>query len=160
MSDEGVRVADIRDDLKPAGFTGAATAVMGTVGGLAPAALHTVLAAGGPLTAAWLLTTDVAVVAAIGVGQGVAAGATALARGKGVHYISPRRGLAGALALGAFNALMYLVQMAVPATELGWTLDLVILGLAGAAVGWAAVRVPEPHAEAALEVEAAPIRRP
>jgi hypothetical protein len=32
--------------------------------------------------------------------------------------------------------------MAVPATELGWTLDLLLLGAAGAAAGWLAVRVP------------------
>jgi hypothetical protein len=28
-------------------------------------------------------------------------------------------------------------------TELGWTLDLLILGAAGAAAGWYAVKVPE-----------------
>jgi hypothetical protein len=133
---------DIKDDLKPAAFTGGATAVLGTVGGLLPAALHTVIAALGPLSMAWLFSTDVAVVAAIGVGQGLAAAATALARGKGELYISPKRGFMGALAVGAFNGMMYLVQMAVPATELGWTLDLLLLGAAGAAAGWLAVRVP------------------
>jgi hypothetical protein len=133
---------DLRDDLKPAAFTGAATAVLGTAGGLLPAAVHTVLASGGVLSFAWLLTTDVAVVAAIGAGQGLAAAATALARGKGTFYISPRRGLAGALGVGAFNALMYFLQMAVPATELGWTIDLAFLGAVGAAAGWLAVRIP------------------
>lgn len=134
---------DIRDDLKPAGFTGAATAVMGTAGGLLPAAVHTILAATGPLSLAWLATTDVAVVAAIGIGQGIAAGATALARGTGTFYISPRRGFVASLAVGAFNAAMYLTQMAVPATELGWTLDLLVLGAVGACAGWVAVQVPE-----------------
>ncbi len=133
---------DIRDDLRPAGFTGAATAVMGTAGGLLPAAVHTVVAATGPLSLAWLLTTDVAVVAAIGLGQGIAATATALARGKGEFYISPKRGFLASLAVGAFNALMYFTQMAVPATELGWALDLLILGAVGAAAGWVAVRLP------------------
>jgi hypothetical protein len=135
-------MSDIRDDLKPAGFTGAATALVGTVGGLLPAAVHSILAAGGPLSFAWLLTTDVAVVAAIGVGQGLAAASAALARGRGLHYISPKRGLLGALAVGAFNGAMYFVQMAVPATELGWTLDLLILGGVGAAAGYFAVRMP------------------
>lgn len=132
---------DLQDDLKPAAFTGASTALLGTAGGLLPAAVHTILSAGGPLSFAWLLTTDVAVVAAIGIGQGLAAGATALARGRGEHYISPRRGLLGALAVGAFNCLMYFTQMAVPATELGWTLDLLLLGAVGAGAGWIAVKV-------------------
>ena len=136
-------VTDLRDDLKPAAFTGASTAVMGTLGGLAPAAVHTVLAATSPLSLAWLATTDVAVVAGIALGQGIAATATALARGKGVWYISPRRGFAASLAVGAFNGLMYFVQMAVPATELGWIPDLAILALAGAAAGWLAVRMPD-----------------
>lgn len=133
---------DLKDDLKPAAFTGGSTAVLGTVGGLLPAAVHTIIAATGPLSFAWLLSTDVALVAAIGAGQGLAAAAAALARGRGELYISPKRGFVGALAVGAFNGLMYLTQMAVPATELGWTLDLLILGAAGAAAGWLAVRVP------------------
>src|SRR5262245_40552538 len=124
-------VRDLRDDLKPAAFTGASTAVLGTIGGLAPAAVHTILAATGPLSLAWLATTDVAVVAGIALGQGVAATATALARGKGYWYISPRRGFLASVGVGAFNALMYFVQMAVPATELGWIPDLAILALAG-----------------------------
>lgn len=143
-------MSDIRDDLKPAGFTGAATAVMGTAGGLVPAAVHTIIASGGPLSFAWMLTTDVAVVAAIGAGQGLAAAATALARGKGEHYISPKRGFIGSLAVGAFNGLMYFVQMAVPVTELGWTLDLLILAAVGAAAGYYAVRVP--HKDPAVPV--------
>jgi hypothetical protein len=136
-------VADLKDDVKPAAFTGGATAAMGTVGGLLPAAVHTIIASTGPLSVAWTLSTDVLTVAAIGLGQGVIAFGTALARGKGEHYISPRRGLLAALGVGAFNGLMYFTQMAVPATELGWTLDLVILGSAGAAAGWASVKMSE-----------------
>jgi hypothetical protein len=135
-------VTDLKDDLRPAAFTGASTAVMGTLGGLAPAAVHTIMAATGPLSLAWLATTDVAVVAGIALGQGIAATVTALARGKGIWYISPKRGFAASLAVGAFNGLMYLVQMAVPATELGWIPDLAILALVGAAAGWVAVRMP------------------
>jgi len=136
-------IGEWRGDVKPAAFTGAATAVLGTVGGLLPALVHTLTAAGDPSTAARLLTTDVAVVAAIGLSQGVAATASALARGKGRYYVSPTRGFVGALAVGAFNGLLYFLQMAVPATELGWVPDLLILIAAGGAAGWAAVRLPE-----------------
>lgn len=132
----------LKEDAKPAGFTGASTALMGTAGGLMPAAVHSVLVGGSLLSFSWMLTTDVATVAAIGIGQGIAAAATALARGKGEFYISPKRGFFASLAVGAFNGLMYFTQMAVPATELGWTLDLLILGAVGAAAGWLAVKVP------------------
>lgn len=132
----------LKEDAKPAAFTGASTALMGTAGGLMPAAVHSVLAGGGLLSFSWILTGDIATVAAIGIGQGIAAAATALARGKGEFYISPRRGFFASLAVGAFNGMMYFVQMAVPGTELGWTLDLLILGAVGAAAGWLAVKVP------------------
>ena len=133
----------IKEDLKPAGFTAASTAVMGTAGGLLPAAVHSLIVGSGVLSFAGMLGSDIAVVAAIGIGQGIAAGATALARGKGEFYISPKRGFMASLAVGAFNGLMYFVQMAVPATELGWTLDLLLLGAVGAAAGYIAVRVPQ-----------------
>lgn len=132
----------VKEDLKPAGFTAASTAVMGTAGGLLPAAVHSLIVGSGVLSFAGMLGSDIAVVAAIGIGQGIAAGATALARGKGEFYISPRRGFFASLAVGAFNGLMYFTQMAVPVTELGWTLDLLILGAVGALAGWVAVRVP------------------
>ena len=145
-------MAEIRDDIKPAAFTGASTAVLGTVGGVLPAMVHSVLATAGPFSFAAMLTSDLAVVAAIGAGQGLAAAATALARGQGEYYISPKRGLLGALGVGAFNGLMYFVQMAVPATELGWTLDLLILGVIGAAAGWLAVKVPSPSTRPTVPV--------
>jgi hypothetical protein len=145
-------MAEIRDDIKPAAFTGASTAVLGTVGGVLPAMVHSVLSTAGPFSFAAMLTSDLAVVAAIGAGQGLAAAATALARGKGEYYISPKRGLLGALGVGAFNGLMYFVQMAVPATELGWTLDLLILGAVGAAAGWIAVKVPSPSTRPTVPV--------
>ncbi len=132
----------IKEDLKPAGFTGASTALMGTAGGLIPAAVHSVLVGGSILSFSWMLTTDVATVAAIGIGQGIAAAAVALARGKGQFYISPRRGFFASLGVGLFNGMMYFVQMAVPGTELGWTIDLLILGAVGAAAGYLAVKVP------------------
>jgi hypothetical protein len=132
----------LKEDLKPAGFTGASTAVMGTVGGVLPAAVHSLIVTGGVLSFAGMMSTDIAVVAAIGIGQGIAAGATALIRGKGEFYISPKRGFLASLAVGAFNGLMYFVQMAVPGTELGWTLDLLLLAAVGAFAGWVAVRVP------------------
>lgn len=143
-------VPDIRADVRPAVFTGASMAVLGTVGGAAPALLHSVLVSGEPLSFALMLGSDLVVVGAIGAGQGLLAVATALARGRGRWYISPRRGLLAALAVGTFNGLMYLTQMFWPVTELGWTLDLAILGLAGAAVGWLAVRVPDTTSRPAL----------
>ena len=57
-------IDEVRKDLKPAAFTGAATAVMGTVGGLMPAAVHSVLVGGSLLSFAGMLTSDIAVVAA------------------------------------------------------------------------------------------------
>ena len=132
----------LKEDLKPAGFTGASTAVMGTAGGLLPAAVHSLIVTGGVWSFAGMVSSDIAVVAAIGIGQGIAAAATALARGKGEFYISPKRGFMASLGVGAFNGLMYFVQMAVPATELGWTLDLLLLGAVGAAAGWIAVKMP------------------
>lgn len=135
--------ADLKSDLRPALFTGASAAVLGTVGGAAPALLHSMLVTGEPLSFALMLTSDLAVVAGIAAGQGAVAVGTALARGRGRWYISPRRGLFAALAVGTFNGLMYFTQMLFPATELGWTLDLAILGAAGAAVGWLAVKVPK-----------------
>ncbi|HEY2804259.1 MAG TPA: hypothetical protein VGI92_00215 [Gemmatimonadales bacterium] len=132
----------LKEDAKPAGFTGASTAVMGTAGGLMPAMVHSILVGGSVLSFSWMLSTDVATVAAIGIGQGIAAAATALARGKGEFYISPRRGFMASMGVGLFNGLMYFVQMALPATELGWTIDLLILGAVGAAAGWLAVKVP------------------
>jgi hypothetical protein len=136
-------IDEVRRDLKPAAFTGAATAVMGTAGGLLPAAVHSVLVGGSILSFAGMLTSDIAVVAAIGLTQGIAAAATALARGKGEFYISPKRGFFASLMVGAFNGLMYFTQMAVPATELGWTIDLLILLAVGATAGYLAVRVPK-----------------
>lgn len=117
--------------------------MLGTVGGLLPALVHALTTASEPAAAAGLLTSGVLVVTGIGMGQGIAATATALARSRGEHYVSPRRGFAGALAVGAFNGLMYFLQMAVPATELGWGPDLLILLGVGAAAGWAAVRLPD-----------------
>ena len=38
------------------------------------------------------------------------------------------------LALGAFDFVMYMLQMAVPATELGWIPDLIILVSAAALI--------------------------
>lgn len=143
-------MADLRNDIKPAALTGALTAVLGTVGGVLPALLHSVLSTAEPLAFTAMLTSDLATVAAIGLGQGLAATAAALARGKGELSVSPRRGLSAAFAVGAFNGLMYFVQMAVPATELGWALDLALLGTAGAAAGWVAVPSPSAPSKAAI----------
>lgn len=140
----------LSEDLGPAAFTGVATALCGTAGGILPALLHTFGAATDPTSFAWLLSMNFLTVAAIGAGQGAVATATALARGRGRRYISSKHGVLGALAVGGFDALMYLMQMTIPATELGWTFDLVILGVAGAAAGWHAVRGSEGAAPVAV----------
>jgi hypothetical protein len=127
--------------LKDAALVGGATALLGTVGGILPALVHSALTQGGsPEQFAGLLGSNLAVVAGIGAGQGLAAGAAVLVRGRGHQVVSLRRGLTAAFAVGGFNGLMYFVQMAVPSTELGWALDLAILGTAGAVAGGAAVR--------------------
>ena len=46
------------------------------------------------------------------------------------------------LAIGAFDFVMYFLQMAVPATELGWIPDIAILILATAAITLIGARAP------------------
>ncbi|HYK81893.1 MAG TPA: hypothetical protein VEU55_01995 [Gemmatimonadales bacterium] len=79
----------------------------------------------------WLLHTfvnDVFTAALLAAGQG----AVALATGSALAQLG--RGLHGTVLLGllvgAFDFVMNFVQMAAPATELGWVPDLVILALA------------------------------
>ena len=78
------------------------------------------------------LLGDAAVALALAAGQGAVALAT------GSFLVQRGRVLARtgtlALLLGAFDLTIYLLQMAVPATELGWLPDIVILGVATVAV--------------------------
>jgi len=77
------------------------------------------------------LVTDVLTSLAIAAGQG----AVALVTGSVLAHFGRtlRLTLLLGLLLGAFDFVMYFLQMAVPATELGWTPDLLIL--VAAAIG-------------------------
>jgi len=59
---------------------------------------------------------------------------TALAIAAGQGAVALQRTVLLGLLVGVFDFAMYLVQMAVPATELGWKPDIVILAAATAAV--------------------------
>lgn len=103
------------------------TVVCATAAGLAVALLHTWRYSYHP-TPTTLVTTllgDAVVAAALAAGQGATALVTGrlLARfGRGLD----RTVLLGLL-VGAFDFLLYLTQMVVPATELGWVPDVGIL---------------------------------
>lgn len=106
--------------------------VCGTVAGALVAVVHTLFFSFNPDAAAFLRTLggDLATALGLAVGQGVVAflAAAALAAlGRGLRYTV----LLG-LVIGLFDLAMYLLQMTVPATELGWGLDLAVL--AGATV--------------------------
>lgn len=128
--------------MKSAAFAGGATAVLGTVGGVLPALVHSAITTGASESFSGALSSNLGVVAAIGAGQGLAAAAGALARRRGGAAVPGSRVLFAAFGVGTFNGLMYFVQMAVPATELGWALDLALLGSVGALGGWLAVPAP------------------
>ena len=106
--------------------------VCGTVAGALVAVVHTLFFSFNPDAAAFFRTLggDLATALGLAVGQGVVAflAAAALAAlGRGLRYTV----LLG-LVIGLFDLAMYLLQMTVPATELGWGLDLAVL--AGATV--------------------------
>ena len=108
--------------------------ICAAVAGLVIAGLHTGLFSYIPNRSGLLFTvlSDAVTALAIAAGQGAVALVTgsALAQsGKGLQ----RTVLLGLL-IGAFDFAMYLLQMAVPATELGWKPDLVILALASATI--------------------------
>jgi hypothetical protein len=103
------------------------TIVCATVAGLAVAILHLWRFSYHPTVASMVFTLvgDTEVALAVATGQGAAALATGglLARGG--------RALQGTVLLGllvgGFDLLLYLLQMLVPATELGWAPDMGIL---------------------------------
>lgn len=103
------------------------TVVCATAAGLAVALLHTWRFSYHPtfMSLAATVFGDTVVALALAAGQGAAALVTgsALARsGRALH----RTVLLGLL-VGCFDLLLYVVQMLVPATELGWVPDLGIL---------------------------------
>ena len=103
--------------------------VCAVAAGLMVAALHTVFFSYHPGRAATfhVLFDDGVTALALAVGQG----AVAWVAGSVLERF--RRGLRMTvllgLAIGLFDLVMYLVQMLVPATELGWTGDVILLAL-------------------------------
>ena len=104
------------------------------VAGLVIAGLHTWLFSYIPTRSALIFTLvgDAVTALAIAAGQG----AVALVTGSVLAQFgrSLQRTVLLGLLVGVFDFAMYLVQMAVPATELGWKPDIVILAAATAAV--------------------------
>ena len=118
-----------------AGWAAACAAVAGVV----VAAVHTAFFSAHPDAAAGLRTLggDLAVALGLAAGQGAVAFLTAAALaalGRGLRYTV----LLG-LVIGVFDLTMYLLQMLVPATELGWGPDLAILAAVTALVTVAGV---------------------
>ncbi len=101
--------------------------VCAALAGLVVAALHTAFFSYHPGRAATLqvLGGDAATALALALGQGAVAlitGSILSGRGRGLQMTV----LLG-LIIGGFDFVMYVVQMAVPATELGWTGDILLL---------------------------------
>ena len=105
-------------------------AVCASVAGTLVAVVHTLFFNTNPDAAAFLRTLggDLATALGLGVGQGVVAfvvAALLAALGRGLRYTV----LLG-LVIALFDLGMYLLQMTVPATELGWGPDLAVLAAA------------------------------
>jgi len=104
------------------------------VAGLVIAGLHAWLFSYIPTRSGLIFTLvgDAVTALAIAAGQG----AVALVTGSVLAQFgrSLQRTVLLGLLVGVFDFAMYLVQMAVPATELGWKPDIVILAAATAAV--------------------------
>src|SRR6185503_19077554 len=114
--------------------------ICATVGGILVTLIHTWFFSFNPGKSALLKTLfDGSVTTfAIAAGQGAVAlvtGSVLAQFGRGLNYTV----LLGLL-VGAFDVAMYMLQLAVPATELGWTYDIIILCVAAAAITAAGAR--------------------
>ena len=110
------------------------TMVCATAAGLAVALVHTWRFSYHPTRASLLATIlgDAVVALALAAGQGAAAlavGGLLAQWGRALN----RTVLLGLL-VGVFDVLLYVIQMVVPATELGWVPDVTILLLAAALI--------------------------
>ena len=108
--------------------------ICATVAGIAIALIHTWFYSYNPGRTAFMetLVSGIALAVAIAAAQGavVLVTGSVLARlGRGLQFTF----LLGLL-IGLFDFVMYFLQMAVPATELGWIPDLLILVAASAAI--------------------------
>jgi len=108
--------------------------ICAAVAGLVIAGLHTWLFSYIPTRSGLIFTLigDAVTALAIAAGQG----AVALVTGSVLAQFGRplQRTVLLGLLVGAFDFAMYLLQMAVPATELGWKPDILILAAAAAAV--------------------------
>lgn len=108
--------------------------ICAAVAGLAVALIHTWFFSYNPGRSTLMVTLfdDVLIALAIAAGQG----AVALVTGSLLVQLGRtlRMTVLLGLALGAFDFVMFLLQMAVPATELGWIPDIVILVMAAAGI--------------------------
>lgn len=112
------------------GYYAVWAALCAAVAGLVFATIHAVFFT--PAAGLSIWSAGAGVVLAIAAGQGVVAllTGTVLARlGRTLSYTV----LLG-LVIGLFDFVMYVVQMAIPATELGWGPDLGILAAAAALI--------------------------
>jgi hypothetical protein len=108
--------------------------VCALVAGVAISAIHTAFFSYHPgrSGAARTLVGDLAAATALAAGQG----AVALGTGRILAHLGRTLHATVLLGLlvGGFDFAMYFVQMALPATELGWTPDLIILAAAAALI--------------------------
>ncbi len=108
-------------------------ALCGFVGGLVVAGVHTAAVAMATGADQWtVIFSDAATVAAIAVGQGL----IALVTGLVLHALGRtlRATVLLGLIVGGVDCGLYLLQMLVPASELGWGPDLAILAAVVVAV--------------------------
>jgi len=114
--------------------------ICAAVAGLAVALIHTWFFSYNPGRSAVMETLFSGSVAAVGIAA--AQGAVALLTGSVLAQMGRtlQYTLLLGLLIGVFDFVMYLLQMVVPATELGWVPDLVIIVVATAAITVAGAR--------------------
>ena len=114
--------------------------------GIVVALIHTWFFSYNPSRSAFMETLFGGVVTALAIaaGQGAVAlvtGSLLAQRGRSLNLT-----LLLGLVLGVFDFVMYFLQMAVPATELGWLPDIAILVVAVVAITLIGARTPAPAA--------------
>jgi hypothetical protein len=116
--------------------------ICAAVAGIAIAFIHTLFFSYHPTRPAFMQTLFGGIVTAVAIAAGQ--GAVALVTGGVLARFGRTLQLTVLLGLliGVFDFVMYFVQMAVPATELGWIPDLIILVIATALITAAGSRNP------------------
>jgi len=113
-----------------------------TVAGVVVALIHTWFFSFNPGKSAVVQTLVGGIVTALAIAAGQ--GAVALVTGSLLARLGRTLNLTVllGLAIGAFDFVMYFLQMAVPATELGWGPDIAILVVAAVAITLLGARTP------------------